>query len=206
MAAIPAGRYTMGETKKDVTIAPFYLDVTEVSVSAYKACVSSGRCTAPNADDPKCNWENADRLRHPINCVDWAQASDYCAAFGKRLPTEEEWEWAARGGSKAWAYPWGSAPPADQVCWNGKGNTLGEGRRESTCAVGTFLTGTNAWEVHDLSGNVWEWTASAFEGTNKRVVRGGSWHTLEADRLSTTYRFRREPEERDFLLGFRCAL
>jgi len=188
-----------------VTIASFYLDVTEVTTAAYEACVASGRCTRTNTDDSECNAGRAERRLHPINCVDWAQASAYCAAFGKRLPTEEEWEWAARNGPKATVFPWGNDAPQAQTCWNGAGNSLGEGQRTGTCAIGAFLQGDNAWEVHDLAGNVWEWTSSRWGDTGKRVVRGGSWHTLEPERLSATYRYRRDPEERDFLLGFRCA-
>ena len=205
MARIPGGEFDTGERKRRVIVAPFYLDVSEVTVGAYEQCVSTGKCTAANADHTACNTGKPDRMLHPINCVDFQQAESFCGALGKRLPTADEWQWAARGGSKGSTYPWGEDPPGRQACWNGEGNDLGLSRREGTCSVGAYLEGSNAWENHDLAGNVWEWTTTLFEGGPKRIVRGGSWHSVDPTRLSSSSLFQREPDERDILLGFRCA-
>jgi formylglycine-generating enzyme required for sulfatase activity len=204
MTLVPGGDYALGDTGARVTVRPFYIDAVEVTVAAYGGCVERGACTPANADTPACNAPNPDRLRHPINCVDWQQARTYCETYGKRLPTEEEWEWVARGGDHAWPYPWGGEAPGKQVCWNGEGNDEGKGRRVSTCGVGDHLTKTDPWGVHDLAGNVWEWTSTKYDDA-RYVVRGGSWYTAEPERLRASYRYQRSPEERDFLLGFRCA-
>jgi formylglycine-generating enzyme len=126
MVAIPGGSFVTGEPADDagwpmtashgkVTLAPFSLDTTEVTVAAYAACVASERCSRASQGD-LCNAGQPGRESHPINCVDWDQAEAYCKATGKRLPTEEEWEWAARGGERGWKYPWGDDPPGGQLC------------------------------------------------------------------------------------------
>jgi formylglycine-generating enzyme required for sulfatase activity len=175
----------------------FELDVTEVTVDAYRSCVEAGVCGAPAAGE-NCNWGLADRANHPINCVDWRQATTYCGWAGKRLPTEEEWEVAARGvlGREV---PWGNEPPGKQLCW---GPTSGG----HTCPVGSFPAGDNPEGVKDLAGNVWEWTSSAYAPSNpSRVARGASWDNGHASYVRSAYRGRYPAEYRDADLGFRCA-
>ena len=125
MAAIPGGTYTMGDRgdgtpRARATVAPYCMDRTEVTVTAYAACVTAGACTAPDAYNPAlkdslhpshCTWNRSDRTTHPVNCVDWNQATTYCGWAGKRLPTDEEWEWAARNGPAGTVYPWGATRP-----------------------------------------------------------------------------------------------
>jgi formylglycine-generating enzyme len=115
MVAIPGGSFAMGESHRKVTVAHFSLDTTEVTVGSYAACVASERCSVASLGN-FCNAGKPGNEAHPINCVDWNQAVAYCAATGKRLPTEEEWEWAARGGERGWTYAWGDDPPGDQFC------------------------------------------------------------------------------------------
>ena len=182
MAALPAGTFTMGERHDAVTVQPFCLDVTEVTVDAYAACARAGPCSAdhPGAWTPggaslwaqsTCNYGVAGRGKHPINCVDWGESATYCHAQGKRLPSEEEWEWAARGQNAGTTYPWGNAQPVLQLCWSGISN------HASTCEVGSFPKGDAPGGIHDLAGNVWEWTSSDYDaGSAARVSRGGGWY------------------------------
>ena len=196
MVQLVGGTYTMGDRKDTVTVAGFWLDVTEVTADAYAACVRSGRCTA---DGLQCSdtatYGASGKGNHPINCVDWSQATAYCASIGRRLPTEEEWEWAARGAARGSAYPWGDDAPGGQLCWN---------RKNGTCAVGLFPAGDSPQGVKDLAGNVWEWTHSNFYASS-RVDRGGGWSSSNPDVVRASSRRGRAPSDRSHDLGFRCA-
>lgn len=226
MELLSGGAYTMGAatkiwkriSKNAVTVAPFLLDVTEVSVGAYRECVQSGKCSAAHTtvDWPGisrlhqermsafCNWGKTDRENHPVNCVDWNQATAYCAWAGKRLPTEEEWEWAARGAERGTTYPWGDEAPGSQLCWDGEGSDLGKGKRKSTCPVGSYPRGDSPDGIKDLAGNVWEWTSSLGDGPT-RVLRGGPWHMDLPPLFTASYRLWCDPGSRFSFSGFRCA-
>jgi eukaryotic-like serine/threonine-protein kinase len=175
--------------------------------------------------------------RHPINCVDWMQAAEYCEAYDKRLPTEVEWEYAARGEKEAETrprrYPWGNAEPLDQLCWRGgpghkvaaarpgsgpsrRVPEIGLGPRIGACEVGAFPLGDGVRGVHDLAGNVWEWTSSAYcpyttAGTmaqcdgEERVVRGGAWTFVTARVMRASARRGENPSSGSGIVGFRCA-
>lgn len=211
MARIPGGTFQMGSRagggeadKHPVTVAGFEMDVTEVTTGAYSACVRAGDCSAAATDNAACNYGKSDKDNYPINCVNWGQATTYCHVQGKRLPTEEEWEYAARGGAEGRTYAWGNAPPDSQVCWSGIS------KRDGTCAVGNFARG--AFGLADMTGNVWEWTASnssADHGKNSpapaRVIRGGSWDFVVASLLRSSFRPWSAPSDRGNNIGFRCA-
>ena len=184
-------------------VAAFCMDTTEVTAAAYATCVKSGKCTA-TPFHIGCNAIVINRGNHPINCVDWKQATAYCAAQGQRLPTEEEWEYAARG-TDGRVYPWGDAEPAGQLCWNGEGNSLGKGKRDSTCAVASFPAGNSPFGLSDMSGNVLEWTSSAYNGGAARVYRGGGWSAGVPSGVRSAIRFRDAPTDLYGDLGFRCA-
>jgi formylglycine-generating enzyme required for sulfatase activity len=206
MVHVPGGTFTMGASrvspKNDParrTVATFDLDVNEVTASDYATCVSRGLCTAGTVEQPTCNYGHTDRANHPMNCVDWSQASVYCHAVGKRLPTEEEWEYASRAGAEERAYPWGSAEPAQQLCWSGIT------KRDGTCPVRSFPPG--AYGLYDMAGNVSEWTSSpsAADQRDTRVYRGGGWSDARALDLQGAFRDAHAPTNKDSDLGFRCA-
>jgi formylglycine-generating enzyme required for sulfatase activity len=197
------------------TVATFVLDRTEVTVAAYNGCVNAGRCTQRTSVDlpgitedvrtkasAYCNGGKDGRSNHPMNCVDWNDATAFCSWAGKRLPTETEWEYAARG-AEGRKYPWGYSEPADQLCWK---------RSNGTCSVGSFPSGNTPQGLVDMAGNVWEWTASNYcpypskSCTNAALVyRGGSWSNDNAPYVRGALRSDYEPGFRSYLLGFRCA-
>jgi Sulfatase-modifying factor enzyme 1 len=176
MVGIPAF-YEKDRTNRNYHVKhrAFCIGASEVTVDAYGKCVAAGECTQPiaKAVGNECNWRNpSSRGDHPINCVDWHQASAYCSWLGGRLPQRDEWNWAVFGTSKA-KYPWGNDAPKDQLCWNGQGNGLGEGLRRSTCPVGSYPVDRNPWGMMDIAGNVSEWTATT-QSRNMVVVGGWS--------------------------------
>jgi formylglycine-generating enzyme required for sulfatase activity len=226
MVWIGGGSYTM-EKGSVVTVADYCLDKTEVTVNAYAACFDANACTEPDpyehakedAVHSLCNWKNPGRGKHPINCIDWTQAQWYCAYAHKRLPTDEEWTWAARNGSRETRYPWGDQAPTAQLL-NACGSECppsaaakgihgfeamyaeSDGWPE-TAPVGSFPKGANRWGVLDLAGNVLEWTSTA-QGTN-RGARGGGWGHGHAVAFEAANRGAIAPTERGFDAGVRCA-
>jgi len=218
MAPVPGGTltsYTAGRRFESVDVQPFCMDITEVTVATYASCVRCGPCSPAwttadwmsMADDVRakesasCNSRYADRWDHPINCVDWEQSATYCRSQGKRLPTDEEWEWAARGESQGRTYPRGNAAPDSQVCWSGRE------KRESTCAVGMFPEGDALGGIHDLAGNVSEWTTGYGEAGARggHAHRGGSWNNPSGTFLRADFREPLPITYRDGYVGFRCV-
>ena len=221
MIAIPPGGFAMGSDSGDederpvhyVNVAAFAIDRTEVTVRAYRRCMVHGACS-PTASGGYCNLERpplGSAAALPINCVDWNQAVAFCAFRNARLPTEAEWEYAARGDDGR-TYPWGDAKPSGQVCWDGVGSDLGAGRRRGTCTVGSHPAGQSAFGLEDMAGNVWEWTNSFYSAgydkppASHRVVRGGTWFGYARADLRSSLRFRLPGETRDYGVGFRCAV
>ncbi|MBN2193725.1 MAG: SUMF1/EgtB/PvdO family nonheme iron enzyme [Polyangiaceae bacterium] len=183
-------------------IASFCLDRTEVTVNAYVECVKAGAC-APARDGRRfCNVARAGRGDHPINCVDWHQAVAYCAYRQARLPSEIEWEYVARGGTRDLAYPWGEGALDDHTCWKHPGGS---------CSVGQFPE--DVFGLVDVIGNVWEWTDSWYGeypfppvAGRARVYRGGSWSRRFEKWMNPRLRNRYRPDEWGSHLGFRCAV
>jgi formylglycine-generating enzyme required for sulfatase activity len=244
--ALPGGWFDMGSPDGEgdadehprhrVHVAPFALGAHEVTVAEYAECVRAARCaSAPTVADwpgitdadrkqwsPYCNGDRADRREHPVNCVDWTQASAYCAFVGERLPTEEEWEYAARG-VEGRAYPWGNdAPSATRM--NGCGSECaaafpgwkaaygGDDGWVATAPVGSYPAGRTPSGLWDMAGNVWEWTSSGASSDyaharadDSRIDRGGSWHAGPASEWRGAKRDSTGPSVRGPILGFRCA-
>jgi formylglycine-generating enzyme required for sulfatase activity len=217
MVAVPAGSFAMGSNDGDdderpvhrVELAAFAIDRTEVTVRAYRACMQHDACSAPGRD-PYCNIARIGSDEQPINCVEWEQARVFCAWQHKRLPSEAEWEYAARGADGR-KYPWGDAKPSTQVCWDGKGSDMGAGRRRGTCAVGAHPGGQSAFGLEDMEGNVWEWIADPYSPaydqppTDLRILRGGTWFGYDREDLRSTLRMRMDAHAHDYGIGFRCA-
>jgi sulfatase modifying factor 1 len=179
----------------------FCIDATEVTAQAYAECVDAGACDAPSRSRLG-TWREAGKERHPVTDVTWYDATRYCEHVGRRLPTAEEWEWAARGRDEERPFPWGTlAPTSDLACWNRADAGLG------TCATGEHPLGQSRDGVLDLAGNVAEWTASPFEGNERRrAVMGGSWRDEVGARLQTsTRRGHKARDEGNGDVGFRCA-
>jgi Sulfatase-modifying factor enzyme 1/Protein of unknown function (DUF4019) len=193
MVVVSGGAFALAP---EGAVQPFCLDASEVTVGAYAACARSGRCSpapttvnVPGLPQEKqapwnalCNGARADRLQHPANCVDLSQAAAYCRALGKRLPTEPEWQWAARG----------TRAPRDQLCWSG------EDKHDGTCEVGSFRQGDTPEGIHDLAGNVWELTASG-------IGKGGGFNSQQPPSVRVTNRTEGDPAFRAHTTGFRCA-
>lgn len=222
---IPAGCFRMGSEKGDidekpeheVCLSPFFINVFEVTVSQYQDCVDAGLCERPKTGFG-CNWPADIKSNHPINCVNWEQAKAYCTWAGMRLPTEAEWELAARG-RQARTYPWGETRPD---CHLAVMNVGGPGcGNNGTWAVGSKPEGAGPFGNEDMAGNVYEWVEDWYQAdfyndspeknpsgpdrpTGRRILRGGSWSGSIED-LKTTVREPTAPSSKNPNIGFRCA-
>lgn len=178
---------------------------TEVTVAQYLACVQADKCTAPlmKTEDKFCTWGHPGRDKHPVNCVDWNQATAFCEWAGGRLPTEEEWEAEASNSGKR-QYPWGDKEVScERAVMSQAGSGCG---RNSSWPVCSKTRGNSVSGLCDMSGNLFEWTSSWFETEQKtRVVRGGSWVYGGSGRFRASYRYSYPPTERFYIIGFRCG-
>lgn len=256
MVFVPGGTFQMGSDvaalnaapPHEVTVAPFCIDRTERTVGWYRTCATQGRCGSMQvtvewdgiSSREREAWSRAcagtlaggDAL--PMTCADWSAASGACGAEGARLPTEAEWEFAARG-EDGRSYPWGPGTPgvdhgnfcgAECVAYadsvgirdvqplHGATDAYGH-----LAPVASFPGGQSPYGVHDLSGNVWEWVADAYApyvpgaasnptgptSGEHRVLRGGGWNDPDPNRVHASFRFWLAPGTRSSDLGFRCA-
>ena len=215
---IPGGTFSMGSNDgeddekpvHDVTVPAFEMSRTEVTVAQYLRCVDEGSCTEPDTGD-LCNWGESGKDDHPVNCVDYGQAQTFAWYAGGRLPSEAEWEYAARGGEPH-RYS-GSSDHDEVACWDRQGSNAG------TCEVGSKKA--NGYELVDMSGNVWEWVQDCYEGSYEgapddgsartscsgslRVERGGSWWSPGPSSLRIAFRYKKESSRLYSVLGFRLA-
>ncbi len=227
MVEVPAGRFTMGVDKRpgqmdwgpvrQIHLEAFSIDRHEVTVLDYRACVKAGRCPGPRGVTGECNYAVKGRERHPVNCVPWEHAAKYCQWVGKQLPTEAQWEKAARG-TGGQRYAWGDGPAAD--CDRAVMNDAGHGcGKDGTWAVGSKPKGASPYGALDMAGNVWEWTADwyapdAYEKNSlspqspatgtERALRGGSWSSRDGY-LTASARHSMKPQWGQSDIGFRCV-
>ena len=239
---IEGGAFTMGGMSSisrpahRVNVPDFELMRTEVTVAQYRACVDAGACDPPNCNRERsgrpptiivCNYSQ-DRDDHPVNFVSWLNARQFAAWVGARLPSESEWEYAARSGGQDIDYPWGDdeASCLHADIWNPNGNPIGFGEQScggaGTSAVCSRPEGNSDQGVCDLIGNVREWLQDEWhrnyvgapvdgsawgEDTDngaKRCQRGGYWRSSVRAIFSQTRRGK-EPDYDSSTTGFRLA-
>ena len=234
MVLIPAGDFLMGTplSNRDggrdeypqrlISLDAFYMDVYEVTNGRYLDFITAtGHRFPENPRDKKLSLWKESTVRdvfkdHPVVNVDWDDATAYCAWAGKQLPTEAQWERAARG-TNGRRFPWGDAEPTRVLA-----NYLNQWRDGAALEpVGSHPQGASAEGVQDLEGNVWEWVADWYDshyykdgparnprgpsGGTRRVIRGSGWES-EAPLLRSAHRLSSDPKNRNHTLGFRCAM
>jgi hypothetical protein len=208
MLRIPGGDFWVGGDFNDderpkflAHVHDFCLQETEVTLADYNACVDGDGCERAKTDRITCNQSRAKSHQdHPVNCVSYRQASAYCSWLKARLPSEVEWEYAARGGDKYYKYSWGNEAPDGHTCW----------KKPGTCKVKSFEAG--AFGLYDMTGNVWEWTSDWYGPYpwtqltgHARVYKGGSWSRRFVKWMRPQLRNRYPEWESGSHLGFRCA-
>jgi formylglycine-generating enzyme required for sulfatase activity len=205
----------------NVCISPFEMDVHEVTNAEYAACVNDGGCTVPSSTSSATRasyYGNPSYDDFPVIWVTWFQADDYCTWAGKQLPTEAEWEYAARGGLAGKKYPWGDTISGTYA------NYLDSGDPWDNDTSEVEYYAANGYGLYDIGGNVWEWVNDWYQSDyysisptndppgpasdNSRVLRGGAWYSNEeiADsNLRVALRNRNPPGLVNVGIGFRCA-
>lgn len=230
---ILAGEFTMGSDYGDdnekpmhtVFLDEYWIDQTEVTNAQYALCVAAGDCTKPLDLESQINrwYQDKKFADHPVVFVDWNQAKDYCAWAGRRLPTEAEWEKAARGTDER-IYPWGNEFDGTKVnycdvnCWGSWKDSINNDGYATTSPVGKFLAGASPYGALDMAGNAYEWVLDWFglytseyqsnpagpTSGSEHVLRGGAWGD-DIHHLRTVIRSDEPPDLRRDFIGFRCA-
>ena len=226
MVYVPEGDFEMGSNDGDGTEQPihtvyldaFWIDRTEVTNAMYADCVATGSCTEPYSRESytyNSYYGNSQFDDYPVINVDWNQAQAYCEWAGKRLPSEAEWEKAARG-TDGRTYPWGDAIDCSMANYSGKdGRCVGD-----TTTAGSYPQGASSYGALDMAGNVWEWVADWYSNEyygnspsknpngpssgGNRILRGGSWHIGDNSARSAN-RDAESPDSVGNSIGFRCA-
>ena len=236
MASVPADCFQMGDPSNvgldnerpahPVCLSAFQMDIKEVANSEYFRCVDTGPCKRPgdtgSASDRSPYYGKTTYANYPVIFISWSQAKTYCEWLEKRLPTEAEWEFAARGGLPGKKYPWGDEDP---VCTSGAFNGAQDGScfapgetAHDTAPMGYFAP--NGFGLYDLAGNVSEWVNDWYDAgyyssspvlnptgpgyATYRVLRGGSFYSNMND-LRVSRRDFDTPATQNSTYGFRCV-
>lgn len=234
MVLVPAGCFEMGSTGDETEVAFHQCETTygtgkcdrvwfEAEVPAHQVCfeepfwldryeVTNGQFAAFNGQAGHSAYHSGDD--RPRELITWTEANTFCENREARLPTEAEWEYAARG-PDAWKYPWGNEFDGSEAIWNQND--------DGTAPVGSLPSGASWVGALDMSGNVWEWIADWYDASyyanqpdgvvnptgpmsgDYRVLRGGSWWNILTDFLRTANRSKASPDNLNGLIGFRCA-
>lgn len=224
MVLVEAGNFIAGsDTGYDdekpvhtVYLDEFYIDKYEVTNFLYKACVEAGACDMPNRTSSFTRdsyYGNSQYDNHPVVFVDWDDARAYCQWRGMDLPSEAQWEKAARG-TDGRSYPWGSDIDQTRANYN---DTVGD-----TTAVGSYANGQSPYGAHDMAGNAWEWVLDWYSPTyyldttltdptgpesgDFHVLRGGSWHDDERNVRTSNRGWNQLEYFHNIDFGFRCAM
>ncbi|MBI5210105.1 MAG: SUMF1/EgtB/PvdO family nonheme iron enzyme [Elusimicrobia bacterium] len=223
---VPGGTFTMGsddwaasKPRHAVTVKTFQLAKTEATNKQYRACVEAGACT-PKGTESYCTADSPGDDQ-PVVCVNWEQARAFAAWVGGRLPTEAEWEYAARSAGKERKYPWGDEEASCGRAVMSEGGTGTGCGRHTAWPVCSKPVGNTEQGLCDMAGNVWEWTRDwrhdSYEGApadgsawespagSGRVVRGASWWSGTAENSRAAYRSDFKPDIRGGIVGFRPA-
>ena len=221
--------YANEQPAHTVSLDTFWLDRTEVTTAQYKRCVRAGACDPPAKNSLytiRSYYDNREYRDYPVINVNWFQASAYCEWVGGRLPTEAEWEYAARG--EEWhMFPWGDEHDGtrmnfcDANCWYAWRDESVDDGHEVTAPVGSYPEGASWCGALDLAGNVWEWVADWYSDDTyatspdanptgpasgeQRVMRGGSWG-VEPIYEHATHRGKGRPDRAKIYWGFRCVM
>jgi len=194
----------LDEPIRKVPITALCMDTTEVTVAAYRACVKTGKCATIEED--ACTYRNPKLDDYPIDCATWAQADQFCRAMGKRLPTEEEWEYGARGMDRR-RYPWGNSDPHYDPSTYGYKEFCQITPGKTPCPVDQFKKFASPFGLLNMTGNLSEWTSSEDcepKGPCRRIVRGSGSPSL--GELRSAHRDSKAPSFGSSTVGFRCAL
>ena len=221
---VPAGEFTMGSDDGDsdekpqhqVYLDAFWIDQTEVTNAMYAKCVEANQCELPDKKQSSTRssyFGNPLYDEYPVIYVSWDYAVDYCSWVGRTLPTEAQWEKAARG-PDGWTYPWGNVLPKDTLL--NYNNALGD-----TTRVGSYPSGASIYGALDMAGNVWEWTYDLYDDKYYQksptsnpsgplvgefnVLRGGSWYQ-NGYLVRSALRYGDKPSYFHAVIGFRCAI
>lgn len=223
---VPAGEFTMGSDKGEADEKPahrvyldaFWIDQTEVTNAMYARCVDNGTCSPPSSiksNTRNTYYGNSEFDNYPVIYITWSDANTYCLWADRRLPSEAEWEKAARG-ENAFDYPWGNYLPDNTLLY-------WYSQTGDTTMVGKYPNGASPYGALDMAGNVWEWVADWYSDTyyqtpnpsnpsgpdsgEYRVLRSGSWSsTLYNPTIRSWNRDLNHPEFNHLNVGFRCAM